>query len=163
MKTEKSCNNCIYSIPDWTNVCNSDHYCSNEESEEYGYNAEYLNGCEEWKSIEPNLGNNGSICTKTGVNDEDRIMDDLISRQAVIDAINALHEKPNAWLDSAVDAVMLTPSAQSERKKGKWEIYIISMLDGEGCKCSECGFEGAPYWDYCPNCGARMDGGESDA
>lgn len=43
-----------------------------------------------------------------------------------------------------------------ERKTGKWEIYIISMLDGEGCKCSECGFEGAPYWDYCPNCGADM-------
>ena len=43
-----------------------------------------------------------------------------------------------------------------ERKKGKWIIYVISMLDGEGCRCSECGFEGAPYWDYCPNCGADM-------
>jgi len=39
-------------------------------------------------------------------------MNDLISRQAAIDAINALHEKPNAWLDSAVDAVMILPSAQ---------------------------------------------------
>ena len=37
-------------------------------------------------------------------------MSDLISRQAAIDAINALHEKPNAWLDSAVDAVMTLPS-----------------------------------------------------
>lgn len=41
--------------------------------------------------------------------------------------------------------------------RGKWEIYFISMLDGEGCKCSECGFEGVPYWDYCPNCGAKME------
>ena len=41
-------------------------------------------------------------------------MSDLISRQAVIDAINALHEKPNAWLDSAVDAVMSLPSAQPQ-------------------------------------------------
>ena len=41
-------------------------------------------------------------------------MADLIDRQAAIDAINALHEKPNAWLDSAVDAVMTLPSAQPE-------------------------------------------------
>ena len=53
----------------------------------------------------------------------------------------------------------LTPyeSVQVEQKKGHWEIYVISMLDGEGCKCSECGFEGVPYWDYCPNCGARLE------
>lgn len=49
-----------------------------------------------------------------------------------------------------------TTEHPSAERVGKWEIYAISMLDGEGCKCSECGFEGAPYWDYCPNCGARM-------
>ena len=43
-------------------------------------------------------------------------MNDLISRKAAIDAINALHEKPNAWLDSAVDAVMTLPSVQSEQR-----------------------------------------------
>lgn len=53
---------------------------------------------------------------------------------------------------------ILTVSAQPERKRGQWEIYVISMIDGEGCKCSECGFEGAPYWDFCPNCGADMRG-----
>lgn len=37
-------------------------------------------------------------------------MNDLISRQAAIDVINALHEKPNAWLDYAVDAVMTLPT-----------------------------------------------------
>ena len=47
--------------------------------------------------------------------------------------------------------------AQPERKTGKWEIYVISPFDGEGCQCSECKYEGAPYWDYCPNCGARME------
>ena len=41
-------------------------------------------------------------------------MDDLISRQAAIDAINTLHDKPNAWLDCAVDAVVALPSAQPE-------------------------------------------------
>ena len=40
------------------------------------------------------------------------LVKDTISRQAAIDAINALHEEPNAWLDYAVDAVMTLPSAQ---------------------------------------------------
>ena len=39
-------------------------------------------------------------------------MDDLISRQAAIDAINELHDKPNAWLDLAVDVLEKLPSAQ---------------------------------------------------
>lgn len=33
-------------------------------------------------------------------------------------------------------------------------------------ECSNCGKEhhadGEPEWDYCPDCGARMDGGESN-
>ena len=48
------------------------------------------------------------------------MMDDLISRQAAIDAINALHDKPNAWLDCAVDAVMALPSAQPEPHYDEW-------------------------------------------
>ena len=41
-------------------------------------------------------------------------MSDLISRQDAIDAIDALHDKPNAWLEYAVDAVKKLPSAQPE-------------------------------------------------
>ena len=90
-------------------------------------------------------------------------MDDLISRQAAIDAIHnlyAIHGSEGSWIDQkdAFKALNSLPSAQPERKKGHWQIYIISMLDGEGCKCSECGHEGVPYWDFCPNCGALMDG-----
>jgi hypothetical protein len=49
-------------------------------------------------------------------------------------------------------------NARLKQKTGEWEIYIISMLDGEGCRCSECGSEGVPYWNFCPNCGADMRG-----
>lgn len=50
MSWDKRCDNCVYSRPDWTNVFNSDHYCSNEDSEEYGNNTEYLLfGCDDWK------------------------------------------------------------------------------------------------------------------
>lgn len=55
------------------------------------------------------------------------------------------------------------PTIEPERKTGHWEIYVISMIDGEDCRCSECGKCGcAPYWEYCPNCGAKMEEGEQD-
>lgn len=39
---------------------------------------------------------------------------DCISRQAAIEAINELHDKPNAWLDLAVDALEDLPPEQPE-------------------------------------------------
>ena len=80
------------------------------------------------------------------------LVNDCISRKAAIDAIfGRSHEIIKMRIGNL-------PSAQPERKKGKWEIYVISMFDGEGCRCSECGLEGVPYWDFCPNCGADMRG-----
>lgn len=76
-------------------------------------------------------------------------MDDLISRQMAVDALGTPH-----GIMYPIRTIESLPSAQPEPQKGKWENYVISMLDGEGCRCSECGFEGVPYWDYCPNCGA---------
>ena len=81
-------------------------------------------------------------------------MNDLISRQQAIDAINVLHDKLNAWLDCAVDAVMALPSAQPERKKGKWILRTFNI------RCSNCDkvFSDNLYpANYCPNCGARME------
>ena len=88
---------------------------------------------------------------------------DFISRQAALDDAHrqiwyrmnqhGMRDRIDEWLKNL-------PSAQPERKKGKWEIYVISMIDGEGCRCSECGQEGVPYWDFCPNCGADMKGEE---
>jgi len=105
-------------------------------------------------------------------------MNDSISREAAIDALG---EKPLAWTDSEyelalqqqwesdVDAIKALPSAQPERKKGKW---IIRDNPGTGwyrVTCSECGEDvtsTAPaigflpnakvLWDYCPWCGADM-------
>ena len=86
-------------------------------------------------------------------------MDDFISRQAAIDAARDWYEGLICGSFKGLEKrLRALPSAQPERKKGHWQIYIISMLDGEGCKCSECGHEGVPYWDFCPNCGTEMDG-----
>ena len=106
-------------------------------------------------------------------------MDDLISRQAAIDAINALHEKPNAWLDYAVDAIMTLPSAQPDTVPvvhGFWRAHTMSEVTGYdptlsgidpvcSYSCSVCG-EDCYVSDtgddilskYCPFCGARMKG-----
>ena len=96
--------------------------------------------------------------------------DDTISRKAAIDAIDKLMvsiptvggkdlmDDVNRIRAEDISVIKRLPSAQPERKRGKWEIYVISMFDGEGCRCSECGLEGVPYWDFCPNCGADMRG-----
>ena len=99
-----------------------------------------------------------------------------ISRQAAIDVLDVLCQEHRyripgkaetyspyneGWQDAlgrAENAIGNLPPVQPERKRGHWEIYVISMFDGEGCKCSECGFEGMPHWVSCPNCDARMEG-----
>lgn len=62
-----------------------------------------------------------------------------------------------------LEGVKEQPTIEPERKPGKWIIYTVSMFDGEDCKCSECGQTScAPYWNFCPNCGAKMEGVRSD-
>ena len=81
-------------------------------------------------------------------------MIDLIERQAAIDIASGYCGYCHPA--SIAKELAKLPSAQPERKTGHWETYIISMLDGEGCRCSECGSEGVPYWSFCPHCGADM-------
>jgi hypothetical protein len=60
----------------------------------------------------------------------------------------------------------IAPSAQPERKRGKWIEYdTFATISG---RCSVCGWEAHLYEDdvvgmnYCPNCGAKMDGFEEE-
>ena len=93
---------------------------------------------------------------------------DTIYRQDAVDAINELHDKPNAWLDLAVEALEKLPSTQPERKKGKW------IANGDIPKeCPFCDEDWDKYvfgdiWytgelpKFCPNCGADMRGEQDD-
>ena len=81
---------------------------------------------------------------------------DMINRQAAISRAVTITMFGRDIRVVGVSELESLPSVQPERKTGHWEIYIISMLDGEGCRCSKCGFEGVPYWDFCPSCGADM-------
>lgn len=64
--------------------------------------------------------------------------------------------------EDVVDMLNSIPAADVvEVVRGKWLPSDIpdSILD----KCSECGFDtGAFTFHYCPNCGAKMDGGQDD-
>ena len=84
--------------------------------------------------------------------------DDAISRQGVLKLLSTIPPEEAMTKAMLIQSVKQMDAAQPERKRGKWEIYVISMFDGEGCRCSECGLEGVPYWDFCPNCGADMRG-----
>jgi len=71
-----------------------------------------------------------------------KVMDDLISRQAAIDALNGLNKIVNL------------PSAQP--KKGRWLNHLGLPLSDF---CSVCANDSPfnKHWDYCPNCGAKME------
>ena len=99
---------------------------------------------------------------------------DLISRQAAIDALGKepkfkikmiktyAEGRSDQWFKDVATIASL-PSAQPERKRGKWidEAYEPFIISG---RCSVCGWEAHLYEDdivgmnYCPNCGAKMKG-----
>ncbi len=104
-------------------------------------------------------------------------MSDLISRKDAIEALDfeIVHmmvfsnddEKNitnpfaqyNKGLEDGIKAIRALPSAEPERKKGKW----IEDETGYGYwTCSRCGFvtEASAaniLYHFCPNCGARLE------
>lgn len=108
---------------------------------------------------------------------------DLIKRQDAIDALSVGKEALSRVLDeidvvdtdrekyswglglieSSIKDIEELPSAEPERKKGKW---IADALDNGIYHCSECGTDapveptgGTEYKsNYCPNCGLDMRG-----
>lgn len=90
-------------------------------------------------------------------------MNDLISRQAAIDAVKGRFSMPVDNL--IVEVIGALPSAQPERKEGTWIVRMQrgNWNDREYKTCSECGmtFVDLDVANFCPNCGAKM-GGEQE-
>lgn len=79
---------------------------------------------------------------------------DLISRQDAIDAVNSL-TYPSSLMDVKRKLIEL-PSA--EPKTGKWKIDEYGIYHCPICHA----INNTVYKSFCPNCGARMNGGEEE-
>jgi len=89
-------------------------------------------------------------------------MADLIDRQAAIDAMFA--NMPGLMFNDVLRILRTLPSAQPERKTGRWVFDRLETTSG--CfygvrRCSECGMIGGET-RYCPFCGADMKGGNDE-
>ncbi len=83
--------------------------------------------------------------------------EDTISRQAIIDMLN---------YGILEDNIKKLPSVTPKEKTGKWIRWYETIeqehctIHDPHCKCSECNQEYDPYiaslFNYCPNCGAKM-------
>lgn len=111
-------------------------------------------------------------------------MDDTIYRQAAIDAVMEfmpslttpdgcgqfdaeIYAAQEMFADIG-QALSDLPSAQPERKKGKWIPQEMNKSYGRIStavyyypKCSVCGWS-ADNTNFCPNCGADMRGGQNE-
>lgn len=92
---------------------------------------------------------------------EEKDMSELIDRQAAIDIVVF---ECGEWIGLAKEIskqLKQLPSAQPERKTGRWIPHEDEDGEHYGDKCSECGeWYVMPYGktNFCPNCGADMKG-----
>ena len=98
---------------------------------------------------------------------------DLISRKALLDRIEK--DAPWWWQNFhsylIVDMLKEAPAIEAEPvRHGKWQLNPNGIYDNNTWVCSVCGepwmlIDGSPeenFMHYCPQCGARMDGGTDD-
>ena len=100
-------------------------------------------------------------------------MEDLISRKALLDTLQNHFGQDLAYLGEDLqycqEAVQFAPSIEAEPvRHGRWdEVWCFDYMDYTHY-CSECNYdaltkEGTMHDEvltsYCPNCGAKMDGG----
>ena len=103
---------------------------------------------------------------------EQQSCEDCISRQAVLDIINFEDEwlfdskSHNADTKIAFSAIKYKiselPSVTPERPKGKWMECGGDEPWLKGYCCSLCNFTATNKYNYCPDCGAEMGGGEDE-
>ena len=86
-------------------------------------------------------------------------MKDLIERQAAIDAVLSVIPYDEYWKEEVEKAINTLPSAQPERKTGKW-IHGRDGWECSGCRCL-VEEENKPPYNFCPQCGTYVRGDET--
>ena len=60
----------------------------------------------------------------------------------------------SCWVNDAIRETLHAPTAKAEpARHGEWRTAFV---------CSECGKHYSHIGAYCPNCGAKMDGGKME-
>lgn len=94
-------------------------------------------------------------------------MSDLISREQAIDMFrrydNSRYMQPvMIEINYAITMLNSVPSAQ---KTGRWDNIKISITGESSAECSLCGAvvhnNFSNTINYCPNCGAKIEGGDA--
>lgn len=99
---------------------------------------------------------------------------DTIRRAETIGAMREMYHAAEKWLQEAeddtikaraescmatlVEMKLRVEKLPSAERRGKWEKKWHSAFKQEIPCCSECHNFMAFRWDYCPNCGAKMEG-----
>lgn len=103
-------------------------------------------------------------------------MADYIDREAAIDAVTAVYvrtagykTRERVW--ETREAIQKLPTAEEPVRHGRW-LWHEESFDYE-CSDCHCRFDynktyelfdhGFQFANYCPYCGAKMDGGAEDA
>lgn len=88
------------------------------------------------------------------------MLDGMMVRTKKLDGLYAKRE----------DIEGLSTADVQEVKHGRWKYKTLDNFRKVECTCTHCGWSGVENYDsyvdisdfeYCPNCGAKMDGGES--
>lgn len=106
------------------------------------------------------IADSGKKVERTGKPSQDVSDSDLISRKAAIDAINNIMPTKEGFYEPSevFSELMQAPSAQPERKRGKW----IPWKYHDGFRCENCNEPVDDKYNFCPNCGADMRGEDKD-
>ena len=90
---------------------------------------------------------------------------DLISREAVLNGkfdclTTEVNREMYGRLSDIADYVKSIPAADAAKvAHGKWEIVGNPIFDDDvKVSCSMCSWIFDDFYNYCPNCGAIMDG-----
>ena len=88
-------------------------------------------------------------------------MAEYIEREYAIDAaVDVYYDTPDIDLsgEKFEDAILKIPAADvAPVRHGLWKSYTKNLRE-----CSNCGYAVSIRYNYCPNCGAKMDGGVID-
>ena len=91
-------------------------------------------------------------------------MSEYIEREAAYEDFEKCNSENPKWTPSRVKALIARQKAADvgQVRHGRWKCHG----DCGVTECSVCGWSIEEYvgdYAYCPNCGAKMDGGDSDA